>query len=99
MADTMKRQSPCVGDVVVYHDKYGKTYNALVKVSWDQDGQIENPCINLVYVSSDPKREDGAGRQTIVETSIVHGSSQTAHGFYWRRLDEEPNPYVAPSKD
>jgi len=96
---TMERKSPRIGDTVIYHDKHGKAHNALVKISWDQGGQIEDPCVNLVYVSDDAKREDGAGRQTIVETSIVHGSNQTAHGFYWRRVDEDPNPYVKPSDD
>ena len=97
--DTMERKSPCIGDAVIYHDKYGVAHNALVKISWDQGGLVKDPCINLVYVSNDEKREDGAGRQTIVETSVVHGSNQTAHGFYWRRADEEPNPYVKPSGD
>lgn len=61
------------------------------------DDPTDLPCINLVYVSDDDNRGDSCGRQTIVEGSVVHKSSQHVHGQYWRWPHEEENPYRAPS--
>ena len=52
------------------------------------------PCVNLLWVSSDPKRQDSYGRQTERESSVVHATSSGVHGAYWRFDDEEPNPVV-----
>jgi hypothetical protein len=65
--------------------------------SFASDDLTELPCVNLVYVSGDPSREDGCGRQTQIETSVVHKSHQAVHGNYWRFAWEDPNPYRAPS--
>lgn len=75
-----------VGSAIIFVDGYGKRHNALVTcVHGDeyhrQHGTI--PGCNLVFVSGDPKREDGCGRQTERETSVVHKSVQPAGGMYW----------------
>lgn len=41
------------------------------------------PGCNLVFVSSDVQRNDNCGRQTEIQTSVVHKSQQVAHGMYW----------------
>lgn len=46
------------------------------------------PSCNLVFVSSDGMRNDGCGRQTEIETSVVHRGQQAAHGLYWCWPDE-----------
>lgn len=90
---------PRVGDMVVYHDERGFPHNALLKAVWDGGDETNNfPCVNLVYVSQDDRRQDDAGRQTEVKTSIVHKSMQAVHGFYWRWPEEEPNVGIAVSK-
>lgn len=82
------------GDVVVYHDARGEARNALVTAVWGVD---ETPSINIVVVSNDEAMFDGYGRQTARVSSVVHKSHQAAHGQYWRRADEEPNPYQPPA--
>ena len=100
----MTKQTPKIGDAVIFHDSRGRAHNALVtgvfgETRVDAFGSYE-PCMNIVFVSSDTKRSDSYGRQ--IErgpTSIGHGSSNPGHGNYWRRPDEEPNPIVAPNED
>ena len=58
--------------------------NIVQKPIYEPDDLTNLPCVNLSYVSDDPKREDSCGRQTIVETSVPHKGSQNVHGFYWR---------------
>lgn len=41
------------------------------------------PGCNLVFVSADEARNDVAGRQTEIATSVVHKGQQVAHGNYW----------------
>jgi len=59
-------------------------------------GKYDTPCVNLVWVSIDRERQDSYGRQIERETSVVHASDQSAHGNYWRFMDEEPNKFIAP---
>lgn len=85
---------PKVGDEVVYHDPKGTPHKALLTAVWGQEetcGSI--PCCNVVFVSSDPERQDNYGRQLERETSVVHKTHSSAHGNYWRFENEEPNPY------
>ena len=81
-----------VKDHVIYHDEKGRSHQALVTAVHgpNTDGSI--PCINLVFVSGDETRQDQYGRQIERLTSIVHKSNSSAHGFYFRFEDEEPNP-------
>ena len=50
----------------------------------------QHPSINVVIVVDDAAMRDNYGRQIERHTSVVHASSQPAHGFYWRLLTEEP---------
>lgn len=80
-----------VGDHVVYHDPKGQPHNALVTAAWSPI------CINIVFVNDDESMTDPYGRQLAPRvTSLMHGSVQSAHGNYWRRESEAPNPYVEP---
>jgi hypothetical protein len=83
-----------VGDVVIYHDPTGKAHNALLTATW---GESDTGTFNLVYVSSDENEQDPYGRQTKRESSVSHKTNNQAWGRYWRKLDEQPNPHVAPT--
>jgi len=73
---------PKVGDHVIFVDPVSKKRDALVTAVWGpEDG---TPAINIVLVHTDEKREDGYGRQMDRITSVVHESSQSAHGNFWR---------------
>lgn len=80
-----------VGDSVVYHDEVGSPRNALATA-------VHGPqCINILIVCSDPAMTDQYGRQIARVSSCSHASSNgTAYGRYWRFMDEDPKPYVAP---
>lgn len=75
---------------VVYVDPVGKHRAAILTAVWNsgQPEKYPNPCVNVVFVSDDEARADTYGRQIERATSIPHKSSQTAHGNYWRRLEE-----------
>jgi len=84
------------GAHVIFVNSHGKPQNALVTVFWDggmdynsEDYEGQEPCLNLTIVSLDEKKDDQYGRQIERNnTSIVHRTSQTAHGFYWCWPDE-----------
>ena len=84
-----------VGDAVIYTDRFGKDANALIVTAWAKG----NCAVNLVHVSLDETKTDNAGygRQIERQSSVVHKSSQGAHGNYWRRVDEEANPFTPPA--
>ena len=89
---------PTVGDCVIYHDERGIGHSALLKAVFDGGNEEDyTPCVNLVFVSGDTARKDGAGRQTEVRTSVVHATNSGVHGQYWRWEDEDENEYVQPS--
>jgi hypothetical protein len=98
------KTTPKIGDTVIFHDSKGRAHHALVIAVFGEttlyDGVYDEPCMNLVYVSSDPKRQDSYGRQIERDpSSVVHASHNHAHGNYWRRPDEEPNPIVKPNEE
>ena len=91
---------PKVGDAVIYHDEEGKPHNALIKAVWDNGGDWTYdypPLVNLVFISGDKARQDSAGRQTEIVTSLSHKHEHNVHGFYWRWEDEAPNEGIKPS--
>lgn len=47
----------------------------------------EHPCINLVYVNEAKDQTDSYGQKTVRESSVVHRTSQQAHGNYWKEAD------------
>lgn len=49
--------------------------------------QAEPGC-NLVFVSSDVERNDSCGRQTEINTSVVHKGRQAAPAHFWCWPDE-----------
>jgi hypothetical protein len=83
-----------VGQHVIFVDPKGRHRHALVTIWW-KDPNVEpytseagEPGCNLIIVSDDEKKNDTFGRQTEHETSVVHESSQPAHGNYWCWPDE-----------
>lgn len=80
-----------VGDVVRFRDSKGVDQNALVLVVHGgyYEGAPEgyHPCINLVSLSQDVRKEDGYGRQTEKHTSVSYNSDWTADGgYFWEFL-------------
>jgi len=82
-----------VGEPVIFHDPKGNPFNALVTAVWSQ---LPTGCINLVMVQDDESMQDQYGRQIVRQTSVSHQSANNVHGYNWRFIDEEPNPYIAP---
>ena len=82
-------QSVKIGDGVTFYNEFGKPRQALVtavhgEVVYSGNGDlIQVPCVNLVFVSDDEARHDNYGRQIERTSSVVHKSSQPAHGMYW----------------
>lgn len=79
--------------MVVFVDEKGVEHKALVTAVWPGEYAGNNPPtnepgINLVFVSSDPSKDDSYGRQIERRTSVVHKSGQPAPGNYWKRLTE-----------
>lgn len=88
----MGERMPEIGEVVIFHDAHGKEHKALVCCVHHET------CINHVYVSSDPSRQDTNGRQIERDSSSQHKSMMGGvHGNYWRFPDEEPNVYSDPA--
>lgn len=96
-------KQPVVGDVVIFHNPKGEAINALVNVVWgNYGGQYDgktpepNPTINVIALCQDEARQDTYGRQHEHHTSVPHVSRAGAHGYYWRRADEEPIKFAPP---
>lgn len=79
-----------IGQPITYVDHHGVPRPALVTQVWgecryDDDGKLCNaPCINIVCVSLDEKKDDSWGRQVERDSSVVHEMDQQAHGNFWR---------------
>lgn len=84
-----------VGVPVVWVDEHGAPRPALVTAihgaEHEHDGVRHYPCCNLVSTSADADKTDPYGRQIERETSVPHRHEQSAHGWYWRWPDEDPN--------
>lgn len=93
-----------LSDPVIYVDPFGVVRGAILTTIWDRgqngrgdshnntvESDADAPCVNLVFTSGDDNRTDnaGAGRQIERASSVVHMRMQSAHGNYWRRLDEQ----------
>jgi len=96
MENTSKETEYKVGSAIKFVDEFGKPHDALVSIWWGKrvegihNGEpfVTEPCCNLLYVVSDEKKEDCYGRQMDRSTSVVHKSSQQAHGNYWCHASE-----------
>jgi len=90
-------------DPIIYVDEYGVKRGAILSTIWGgqplktsatgateiaDDGDM--PAVNLAFTSGDESRSDNAGygRQIERRSSCVHMRNQSAHGNYWRRIDE-----------
>jgi hypothetical protein len=96
-AERPERRHPHIGESVVYHDSKGQAHEALITQVWGAQESPTMPSLNVVVISRDDQRMDSYGRQLERFTSVCHKSVQHAHGYYWRYVDEEPNPYQPPS--
>lgn len=81
------------GDHVIVVDEIGVTHDGLVTNSWGnktayKDGEA-GPCINVLFVSSDPSKRDQYGEQIERLSSTSHKLSTTAPGRYWYWPDEK----------
>ena len=54
--------------------------------------KLQIPCINLLYLSGNPNKQDPYGRQCEHESSVVYKEESTAHGNYFMWTGETPNP-------
>jgi len=79
---------PEVGDHVIYIDPNSQRRNALVTNVWESFVG-DAPGVNCVVVHKDEARVDSFGRQMDRNpTSVVHRSTQPAHGNSWCWPDE-----------
>ena len=92
MSEATKKRCPRVGQVVTYFDPKGRPIPALVTAVWTPD------CINLVFVSEDPSREDSYGRQIERQTSQQHLHETQLHGGGWLLEDEQAPAYRPPQE-
>jgi hypothetical protein len=102
-------EQPHVGEVVIFTDEHGNDYNALVNAVFGEashnpgedgeDGTVFMPCLNAVWISADESKQDMHGRQIERDhSSIVHATSQPAHGVYWRWPGDPKNPIMEPTE-
>ena len=91
-----------IGHQVVFTDEHGRPIPALLTAihgdEYDHEGTMHYPCVNLVFCSLDEEKTDPYGRQIERHTSVPHKLESSAHGFYWRWDDEEPNPVAKTRK-
>lgn len=88
-------QSVRVGTQVIWTDENRNDAPGFVTAvhgeTREYDGGVQQPCVNLVFLSLDESKVDPYGRQIERQSSAPHASGQTGGGFCWRFLDE-PKP-------
>lgn len=67
-----------IGQHVIFADPQREEHDALITTVWNDD------LVNVVYVSSDPAREDSYGRQTMRESSVSRYSESCCFGRTFR---------------
>lgn len=86
-----------IGEAVIFFDQFGMEHHALLTnvfgerriTTFKEEGaetvteQVSNPCVNILMVSPDPKREDSYGRQIERQTSCSHFSTSSAWGMFY----------------
>lgn len=86
-----------IGDSVIFFDQFGIEHNALLTnvfgertiTTFKEEGaesvtkNVSNPCVNVLMISPDQKREDSYGRQIERMTSVVHYSGSSAWGMFY----------------
>lgn len=78
--------APVLGQHVIYVDERSRDHDALVTAVWSET------CVNCLFVSSDETKRDDYGRQIERPSSVTKGGPTTAHGRYWRFVDDEREP-------
>ena len=79
-----QKDSPHVGESVIYVDEHGQPHFALVSANWGGTSS-DLSSINILYVSPDETKRDPYGRQIERISSVVPGHLQMAHGRYYLR--------------
>jgi len=69
-----------VGQAVKFVNERGVEHDALVT---EVGGDDVNPCINLMFVSTNKEKMDSYGRQIERHSSVVHKLLQSAQVMYW----------------
>lgn len=78
------------GTVVSFFDTRGQRYDALVT-------EVFGPqCLNLVYVNDVEGQRDNYGQKLIRANSVMHGSLQQAHGYFWLAIGEDRPEHTQP---
>ena len=79
-----------IGTAVVFYDTRGKAYPALVT-------NVFGPqCLNCVYVNDVEGQTDAYGQKLLRASSVIHGSVQQAHGYFWLKVGEERPAHTLP---
>ena len=78
-----------LGEHVIYFDEFGRPHDALLtavhgeRTEVDYEGairKIEEPCVNLLFLSPDKARKDTYGRQIERRSSCMHTTYNSAWG-------------------
>ena len=97
METKLAERQPKIGEAVIFFDQFGIEHHALLTnvfgerriTKFKEHGtetlieQVTNPCVNVLMVSPDTKREDSYGRQIERQTSCSHFSSSSAWGMFY----------------
>ena len=79
-----------IGTVVEFYDTRGRCYDALIT-------NVFGPlCINLIYVNDVEGQKDNYGQKLIRASSVMHGSMQQAHGYFWLAKGEKRPAHTLP---
>lgn len=79
-----------IGTVVDFYDTRGKRYDALIT-------EVFGPlCANITYVNDVEGQKDNYGQKLMRASSVMHGSMQQAHGYFWLTKGEERPKHTVP---
>jgi len=77
-------RQPEIGQAVVFTDAHGMGHPALLTAVHGTASQGYQPSVNLVFVTDDATKKDPYGHQIERHSSVVHRTSQGAHGMFWQ---------------
>lgn len=75
-----------VGKAITFYDTRGQACPALITAVHGSQ------CVNLIYVNDVEGQRDNYGQKMLRACSVMHGSWQQAHGYYWLYNTEERKP-------
>ena len=79
-----------VGSACWFYDTRGRRYDALITAVWGPQ------CLNLVYVNDVEGQTDHYGQKLLRASSVMHGSKQQAHGYFWLKVGEDRPKHTMP---